>query len=60
VSHISLIRYGAGYDSVAGAVASAGWPEGIDIIYVDPMAKGSDRIIPILTTLADMVLRKTS
>lgn len=60
VNHISLIRYGAGYDSVAGAVANKGWPDGVDIIYVDPMAKGSDRIIPILTTLADMVLRKTS
>ena len=60
VNHISLIRYGAGYDSVAGAVANKGWPDGVDIVYVDPMAKGSDRIIPILTTLADMVLRKTS
>lgn len=60
VPHISLIPYGAGYDSVAVAVASAGWPDGVDVLYIEPMTKGADRIIPILITLADVALRKTS
>lgn len=58
VPHLGLVDYGRGWAAYSGAIASAGWPNDVSALYLDPLCQEYERLVSPLSELADVIIRR--
>jgi RecB family exonuclease len=58
VPHLGVVDYGKGWAALAATLADRGWPTHVGAIYLDPISKEYEHIATVLTSLADVVIKR--
>lgn len=58
VPHLGVVDYGKGWAALAATLADRGWPSHVGAIYLDPISKEYEHIATVLTSLADVVIKR--
>ena len=57
VPHVSLVDYGKGWSALVAKITEAGWPPS-HTLYLDPISKEYEHLVSVLSSLADIVIKR--